>query len=389
MILKTVCKSSMCAGCMACIDICPRGAISIEDSLKAYNAVIDADRCINCKACYHVCQENNPPPFSKPLYWKEGWAEKEEIRRKSSSGGFAAAIEKTFVRQGGIICSCIFINGNFEFIFAETEGEIEKFAGSKYVKSNPAGIYKKIKELLCENKKVLFVGLPCQAAALRNYVGEQKDLYLIDLICHGSPSPKILDLFLQDHGTSISKIAEIRFRVKNHFNLEAKQRAFTVPVIYDNYTMTFLEGISYTENCYSCKFARLERITDITLGDSWGSMLPEEEQRKGISLALCQTEKGWELLNESGLYLLNIDLMRSAAYNGQLRHPSVKPYQREKFFRNINNGKRFKRTVFKCYPKRYLKNILKTFLYHIGIIREDRGGGKIYSIAILERQKTS
>lgn len=372
--LKTVCRSNMCAGCMACIDICPKEAVRIEDSLKAYNAVIDTGRCINCKACYHVCQENNPPPLSKPVYWKEGWAIKKEIRQRSSSGGFAAAMEKAFAGQGGIVCSCIFADGKFEFGFAETEDEIEKFTGSKYVKSNPVGIYKKIKQLLTENRKVLFVGLPCQAAALRNYAGEQKNLYIIDLICHGSPSPQILDLFLRDYGTDISKITDIRFRVKNHFNLEEEQRAFTPPVIYDNYTMTFLDGISYTESCYSCKYARLERTADITLGDSWGSMLSEEEQRKGISLALCQTEKGRRLLNESGLYLSNVDLMRSTACNSQLRHPSVKPSQRDPFFQNVTQGKSFKTAVFKCFPKRYLKNMLKAFLYHIGMIRDDAGG---------------
>lgn len=39
--MKTVCELNKCAGCMACVDICPKGAIEIKDSLSAYNAEID------------------------------------------------------------------------------------------------------------------------------------------------------------------------------------------------------------------------------------------------------------------------------------------------------------------------------------------------------------
>ena len=56
--------------------------------------------------------------------------------------------------------------------------------------------------------------------------------------------------------------------------------------------ISFLTALSDTENCYSCKDAQEKRPGDITLGDSWGTELPENEWKKGISLILCQTEKG-------------------------------------------------------------------------------------------------
>ena len=40
--------------------------------------------------------------------------------------------------------------------------------------------------------------------------------------------------------------------------------------------------IDYTENCYSCRYASQSRVSDISLGDSWGSELSEEEKKKGI-----------------------------------------------------------------------------------------------------------
>ena len=85
--MNTVCEMDQCAGCMACIDICPKNAIKIVDSLKSYNAVIDESKCINCHACHQVCQNNILPECKNPVQWKQGWAEKKKIREKCSSGG--------------------------------------------------------------------------------------------------------------------------------------------------------------------------------------------------------------------------------------------------------------------------------------------------------------
>ena len=83
----------------------------------------------------------------------------------------------------------------------------------------------------------------------------------------------ILEKFLEDYGIELKKVENIRFRVKNNFALEQNYKRFAIPTITDNYLLTFLNSTTYTENCYECNFARLERAGDITLGDSWGSEL--------------------------------------------------------------------------------------------------------------------
>ena len=363
--MTTVCEKGKCTGCMECIDICPKKAIKVIDSWLEYNAVIDTEQCIQCNACHNACQNNVKQVLTKPIYWKQGWAQDNCIRMRSSSGGVAAAIERAFIKNGGIVCSCTFNFGKFEFDFAESEDEVSKFTGSKYVKSNPEGIYKKILEKLKLGRKVLFVGLPCQVTAVRHYTRNHQNLYTIDLICHGTPSPQILDSFLSDYGIRLTEIQSIRFRKKNDFKLEQNGKRFTVPTISDNYLMTFLNATTYTENCYQCQYARIERSGDITLGDSWGSDPEKSIQDKGVSLVLCQNEKGKELINQTDLTLVDVDLKKAIEYNHQLYQPSQKPKQREVFFKEIRKGYGFKKAVKRCYTKKYLKDIVKTLLYEM------------------------
>ena len=49
--MKTVCENDKCTGCMACIDKCPKNAIIIKDTMVAYNAVINENKCISCGLC--------------------------------------------------------------------------------------------------------------------------------------------------------------------------------------------------------------------------------------------------------------------------------------------------------------------------------------------------
>lgn len=367
---RTVCKKDMCAGCMACIEKCPKDAIKIEDSLLAYNAIIDTEKCIDCSACHKVCQSNYPAPLMSPIQWKQGWSKQMNIRSQSSSGGIAAAIEKAFVRDGGIVCSCTFSNGNFCFEFAEAEEEIQKFVGSKYVKSNPIGIYKIIQKTL-KSKKVLFVGLPCQVSAVRNFVGESlsQNLYTVDLICHGSPSPKVLDMYLKQHDVDLERSSDISFREKTKFQLILNKHHIGVPGTLDRYSISFLNMLIYTENCYQCPYARKERVSDISLGDSWGSELPEEEKKKGISLVLCQNEKGKELLNRSGLHLEDVNIEKAIAFNHQLSFPSEKPDGRDYFFKKLQYNGDFDRIVQKLYPKNCFKQNVKRVLIMLGFLR--------------------
>lgn len=367
--MKTVCKLDMCAGCMACIDICPKKAITIKDDLVSYNAIINENMCIECGACYKVCQYNNSPNMKSPEVWYQGWAEDEEIRKSSSSGGYATAIANAFIDNGGIVCSCIFKSGKFLFDFATNIVELKNFSGSKYVKSNPTGIYKSIKCRLKKGEKILFIGLPCQVSALRIFVGKEleNNLYTCDLICHGTPSPKLLNMFLLQYGKELPTLNEISFRKKAKFMMSSNNKGIITDGVSDKYSIAFLNSLIYTENCYACKYAKQKRVSDLTLGDSWGSNLNKVEKEKGISLVLCQTIKGRELLKKAKIHIENVDLKKSIENNHQLERPSEKPVGRKNFFKQLTY-KKFNKVVFKQLPKQCLRQDIKRILITLKLL---------------------
>lgn len=362
--MKTVCEKDTCTGCMACVEACSKHAIHIESTTEVYNAVIDETLCVMCDRCHRTCQNCQEVSLQKPVLWQQGWAIDEEVRRRASSGGLATAIARAFVQAGGSVCSCAFSEGVFRFAFAEEENEVDRFTGSKYVKSAPLGIYCELKTRLTAGQRVLFIGLPCQVAAAKLFVGvsAQKNLYTVDLICHGTPSPALLHSFLSQYGMSTAQIENMTFRNKNHFALENFDEPIAEKYASDRYTIAFLHCLTYTENCYRCQYAREERVSDLTLGDAWGSELSPEERSRGVSLALTQNEKGKELLSMARLYLVDADRERMIRNNHQLEHPSQKPAVRVRFFHLLGKGKTFNRAVFRCYPKQCMKQKLKAFL---------------------------
>ncbi len=359
--MKTVCELNMCTGCGLCADICPKQAIKIEDSILYLNAVI-GENCIECSLCTKKCPQINDVKRNGYNFMMEGYASDESIRKIGSSGGIATSVIKAFLENGGAVCSCKFHKGEFGFTMIEDPQYYDIFKGSKYVKSNPQGIYKQISKKLNEQKKVLMIGLPCQIAAARSYIGEHENFYTIDLICHGTPSVNLLKIYAKENNIYYESLKEIAFRDGIDYGLSFDKKRIFPSRVCDNYLLSFLCGIDYTESCYSCKYANINRTGDLTLGDSWGSELPEVEKCKGISLVLCQNEKGMELLSMSNINLGKVNEEKSISQQDQLRKPVERNKNYNKF-RSVFKGDNFNESVkkvlaYKCFKQRLKKVII-------------------------------
>ena len=366
--MKTVCELNKCNACMACVDACHAGAVSVKDGLKYNNAFIDVDKCINCNLCKSVCPNCTEDSLADPVCWYQGWANNCTIRENSSSGGVAASLTKYFIENGGYVCSCLFSNGSFVFECINDLNKAAKFSGSKYVKSNAKGAYQKIKDLLKRGESVLFIGLPCQSAALKLFIPDnlQEKLYRVDLICHGTPSKELLCRCLDECNINIQTSENIRFRTGNSWFLRIDKEDVSKEILANLYLTGFLKGEFYTDNCYNCKYASKSRISDITLGDSWGTDL-KEEASKGVSLILVQTNKGDSLLKKADLTLKDVDIDIAIASNEQLRHPVKKTTACESFYSTLKKTGSFLKSMYKIEKKSVIKQYIKAILYQLRI----------------------
>lgn len=358
---------------MACVAVCPKKAIVVNESPEYYNAEINTELCVNCNACHRVCQVNNSPGLTEPKQWLQGWSADSAQRKNCASGGAAYEIEKAFLSGNGHVWTCRFNNGGFYIEEVNGAGSLREFANSKYVKSNPIKAYREIRTQL-KTDRVLFVGLPCQVAGLKNFIGanNRDNLYTVDLICHGSPSPKLLETFLNQYKASLSTASDISFRAKTgsgiRFEVKADSKPFATAGTCDCYTMGFLEGLTYTENCYSCPYASTKRVSDLTLGDSWGSELEQAQIKSGISLFIIQTDKGRELVERAALETCGVDIEKAIANNSQLTTPMNLPENRVRFFAMLKKHS-FNYSISRCLPKFWVKQKIKAALIRTRLIR--------------------
>ena len=142
----------------------------------------------------------------------------------------------------------------------------------------------------------------------------------------------------------------------------------------------FLNGSIFRENCYSCPYAGLERISDLTVGDYWGieeahaSQFEsgEMERRSDWSCLLVNTEKGRGFLEAhgAGLTLVPSEAQWIARKNRQLNAPMEKPARREKILAAYGRG------GYREVEKDYIKANGGTARFHWQMLKNLRRNGK-------------
>lgn len=309
--IKNICDDSLCTACGACENSCNFQAI-IRTKRKddSWYMQIDDTKCKNCNRCLKVCPNNHVPSLYSPQKAYAAWSTDKEIHKKSASGGIATelynyAVDKKMYFAG------VSMDKNLEahFELVNNKNSIEKFQNSKYTFSYMDDIYLKCKELLKKGEKILFVGLPCQIAGLRNYIGENENLILIDLACHGTPSPEFLKQHVKTIEEKKNKIVDnIYFRnpqfgTQNYyFTLSRNNKVFYKKnsLSEDNYQMGYHGAFIYRENCYQCPYAQRRRTGDLTIADyhGLGKMSVYNGNKDSVSCILINTEKGKKIVNK-------------------------------------------------------------------------------------------
>ena len=375
-----ICSKNNCTGCGACYNACPKGAIVMkEDEYGHIYPNIDESKCIGCNLCKKVCPElNNNMDFNEPIEVYALYNKNKVEREESSSGGAASLLYKSVLDDNGVIygASNLFGNNDFEFVRINDIKDLYKVKGSKYVHCYIKDIFKNIKEDLLLNKKVLFIGTPCQVNGLKAYLmNEYENLYVADIICHGVPSQRLLFDEIKKNNIKPESVYKVSFRDEKMFNIKFYNKKddviFEEKANYCDYYRHFLKGDFYRDSCYNCKYARRERTTDLTLGDFWGLSKESkiyDDEKKGISLVLINTIKGKELFNKIKDYA-NIEQRNyEEAYvsNGQLRSPMKKNKNYDIYKKNYPKIG-YKKTINKMNKKkdvliRKVKKIIKKII---------------------------
>ena len=281
-----------------------------------------------------------------------GYNKNEEIREKSSSGGIFSLAAEWIIEQNGVVFGAAF-DENFEVchIAAENEEELSKLRGSKYVQSRLGDAYPKVKQYLENNRKVLFTGTGCQIAGLKKYLNKDyENLYTVDVLCHGVPSPKIWKMYLEEKKKQYNApIQKIEFRNKESgwknysVNIEfADNRRYCIKFYEDKYMQMFLGNIDLRPSCHNCRFKGFPRISDMTIGDSWGieNYMPDMDDDRGTSVIVVNSLKGKQML-EAVVGSLNLReaSLDKALPKAEVRKQSVEMHpNRKKFFKNLEKG---------------------------------------------------
>lgn len=345
---KTIelCSYLSCTQCHACESVCPKGCISFIDAPDGFKVPhINREICVECGLCMNSCHQLNRPEtdrLSTPVSYA-AWTENDSIREESSSGGVFTALAESIINQGGVVFGAIMDdNLKVRHVFATSMEEIALMRGSKYVQSDINGIYNKVRDFLKDGRMVLFTGTPCQIAGLYAFLKkEYENLYTCDLICHGVPSQRAFDIYCAKIKIKRNNPQEVRFRYTKGWGFQMAYRSDAdkwknISPRKSYYLRAFFKGIMFNKSCYSCQYAKLERIGDFTLADYWG--IGESEPfghsvKKGLSLLLINSSKARVFLEKcKGLFLEKRPLEESLAGNHNLAHCSEEPVGRDCYF---------------------------------------------------------
>ena len=344
-------KHMDCCGCAACENICPKQCISMKSDDDGFlYPRIDNDSCINCGACYKVCQVVNPLEETEACHGiYAAKALDETVVLSSSSGGMFTLFAELILNEGGVVYGAALSDDCYRLIHTRVDSmqQLHVLKGSKYLQSQIGEIYKDIKKDLKNGRKVLFSGTPCQVNGLVKYLGGQNDnLFTLDLICHGVPSQALWEKYLKSVEKRSHKVVSVNFRNKRfgwkYFSVKLfKDKSRSVNSIFkiNPYMQMMLNNVCLRQSCYKCRAKGTNRLADITLGDFWGvnEMLPEMNDGNGTSAVILNSQKGKMLFERlsSVVKCKEISLDMVLKYNPCLTESVEKPKDRDVFFKDM------------------------------------------------------
>ena len=333
-----------CTGCGTCSTVCPSSCIVMEKRELGHEyPAVDAQACVGCGKCLRVCHAVKG--FAQGGFAGRAFAVQAKdprVLEDSSSGGVFTLLASAVLDSGGVVYGSRWSRGHgaVHTRVSSLEG-LAALRRSKYVRSDTTGVFDFVKRDIDKGIKVLFVGVPCQVAALKTFLGTSyENLVTIDLVCHGVPSSAFFEDYLCWFEKRVGKrLVKYNSRDKiaagwscrGSYKVEAgTTSALSVD---DPYVLAFGQGSIFRECCYTCPYAGPRRVGDITLGDFWGveRLRLGIDLDGGVSVVLVNTETGQSLFEQACEKVAFVNEVRfedAARSNVNLTHPSKMPVER-------------------------------------------------------------
>lgn len=385
-------KSELCTGCHACFSVCPRHCITMQPNGEGFSyPIVDGSLCIECHRCQKVCPVNQSSKAENNGIHKAFAVSSKDAceKRNSSSGGIFSLLCRQVLQEGGVVVGAAFDESyrSVRHRIVSSYDEIGILRGAKYSQSDIGDCFIQIKELLRSHQKVLFVGTPCQTEGLVSFLGgKSDDLLLVDMICHGVPSPLVWRTYLnarvRQYGTEPIFVS---FRDKS-----LGWKMYSVKMYFANgkhyqathYEDLFMRGFIYKdlylrESCYACSFKKENRVADLTLGDLWGAgrFCPDWDDDSGLSMILVHSDKGMTALEKvfEDADGREIDFDEAVKANPAVTASARRPSERDAFFAELEKAdmikllKRYCGLTFLRKVKHRIKKhkIKRTYRYHL------------------------
>ena len=375
-----------CTGCLACIDVCGVGALSMQIAKEGHlYPQLDANKCIGCRLCERICpiKSNFAYCESEKSIFYAAWNKDSEERKLSASGGVFSAMAHYVIDKGGVVVGAKTENAcDVRHAIIYNKQDISLLQGSKYTQSVTVGIYKQVIKLLLDGRMVLFSGTGCQIAGLYSFLGNRSyigRLITVDLICGGVPSKLLLQKFVENEPYKVKRIVSYRTKdtgwksIGFAYNMKVEDVEGNIHDYAGKrnlVTTAFGVGLTQRYSCYNCKFVGKRRKSDFTIGDLWGDKKYPEQHFDGLSLLIAHNQQSEELLTQMKAFLQVelYDSKRAIKYNHRLINGrSVSKYTFErKFLAKIFDICSYE-TLKKIYANNYTNYspwmLLKVFRY--------------------------
>lgn len=371
-----------CCGCNACGDACPYKAISFTTDIEGFwYPVIDKEKCVDCGLCEKVCPVIHADEIKKndminPICYAAN-NKNLEIRFDSTSGGAFTGFAEPFLKENGFVGGAVYTKDwEVKQVISHSIEDLPKLRSSKYIQSDATGYYSQIRHLLKAGEKVMAVGLPCQIAALKCFLGKEfNNLITVDLICRYINSPKAYKKYLsyleREYKSKVvyikAKNKELGWHNLTHKVVFANGSTYYGTIAVDKFMKASMKSNCLSRpSCYVCRFKGFPRYADISLGDYWvkgkRSALDDDT---GTSVILINSYKGKEYFEKvkSKFQREEVSLKDVLKGNPALQYPLPKEsIRRDVFYQRLQTEEFDKVVDSMCISELSLKQKLKIIL---------------------------